>query len=118
MKPLLLLPFALVLSLLTGCATTESLRGRSDLLDFLADGRTTREEVLLKLGQPSAQFQHENILTYRLNIESKNHGYYVVGRGAPTEFGWSAWSGKRIFHPRSRRGNPVFVRDGPAPAGP
>ena len=93
MKPLLLLPFALVLSLLTGCATTESLRGRSDLLDFLADGRTTREEVLLKLGQPSAQFQHENILTYRLNIESKNHGYYVVGRGAPTEFGWSAWSG-------------------------
>lgn len=93
MKPLLILPFAVVLSLLTGCATTESLRGRADLLDFLADGKTTREEVVLKLGQPSAQFQHENILTYRLNIEPKNHGYYVVGREAPTEFGWSTWSG-------------------------
>jgi hypothetical protein len=36
------------------------------LLDFLADGRTTRAEVLLRLGEPSATFEGERILTYRI----------------------------------------------------
>ena len=35
-------------------------------LPFLQDGKTTKEEVVLKLGTPSAQFQGERILTYRL----------------------------------------------------
>ena len=31
---------------------------------FLDDGRTTREEVLLRLGTPSAQLEGERVLTY------------------------------------------------------
>ena len=75
---------------LVGCATTAPLKGRADLLDFLADGKTTREEVALKLGQPSGKFERENILTYRLGFEPKNKGYYVVEREAHPE-GWPTW---------------------------
>src|SRR3972149_3560063 len=62
------------LLLLTGCATAPPLKGRADLLDFLTDGKTTREEVALKLGQPSGKFERENIVTYRLGFEPKNKG--------------------------------------------
>jgi hypothetical protein len=31
---------------------------------FLQEGRTTREEVLLRLGTPSAQFQEARVLSY------------------------------------------------------
>ena len=82
---------ALLSLLLAGCATTEPLKGRADLLEFLANGRTTRAETLLHLGQPSGRFEQERILTYRLAVESKHHGYYVVERETqPT--GWSTWS--------------------------
>jgi hypothetical protein len=82
---------ALVLVLtLVGCATPAPLKGRADLLDFLADGRTTREEVVLRLGQPSGKFDRERILTYRLGFESKNKGYYVVEREAQPG-GWPTW---------------------------
>ncbi|MCU0782617.1 MAG: hypothetical protein MUF81_00945 [Verrucomicrobia bacterium] len=73
-----------------GCATTAPLKGHADLLDFLADGRTAREEVVLKLGQPSGKFERENIVTYRLGFEPKNKGYYVVEREAQSD-GWSTW---------------------------
>lgn len=79
----------LILSLL-GCATSPPLKGCPDLLDFLADGETTREEVVLKLGQPSGKFERENILTYRLGFEPKNKGYFLVERETqPT--GWPTW---------------------------
>jgi hypothetical protein len=59
-----------------GCATVD--RGaRLDLLDFLKVGRTTRAEVLVKLGEPSSQFPQENILTYRIGGDAKE-GYFVV----------------------------------------
>ena len=74
---------------LVGCATVP-LRGRADLLDFLADGKTTREEVVLKLGQPSGRFERENIITYRLGYEPKNNGYYLVEREAQPD-GWPTW---------------------------
>ncbi len=84
--------FGLVVAvLLTGCATTQ-VTGRADLLDFLSDSQTTRQDVILTLGQPSAQFEHERIFTYRLGYEPKNHGYYVVEREPTTEAGWSTWS--------------------------
>ena len=35
-------------------------------LAFLQDGRTTREEVLLSLGTPSAHFEGDRVLTYAL----------------------------------------------------
>lgn len=55
---------------LAACATP--IPGAShDLLTFLQVGKTTREEVLLKLGQPSASFEHERILTYRIGEETE-----------------------------------------------
>ena len=81
----------LILALVfTGCATTAPLKGRADLLDFLADGRTAREEVVLKLGQPSGRFERENIITYRLGFEPKNKGYYDVERDVQPD-GWPMW---------------------------
>jgi hypothetical protein len=37
-------------------------------LSYLEDGRTTRDEVVSRLGAPSAQFEGERILTYRLAL--------------------------------------------------
>jgi hypothetical protein len=75
---------------LAGCATPAPLKGRADLLEFLAAGKTTREEVVLKLGQPSGKFERENIITYRLGFEAKNRGYYLVEREAQPD-GWPTW---------------------------
>ena len=47
-------------------------------LAFLHDGQTTKEDVLLKLGVPTAQFEGERILTYRLVADAQ--GMHVVGR--------------------------------------
>jgi len=70
---------AISLLLLTvGCETTQAIPGASrDLLDFLNDGTATREEVVLKLGQPSASFEQERILTYRIG-ENTKQGYFVI----------------------------------------
>jgi hypothetical protein len=87
--------FILVLILaltLVGCATTQ-IKGHADLLNFLADGKTTKEEVLVQLGQPSGKFEQEKILTYRLGFDSRSRGYYVVerARGMGSESTWEAW---------------------------
>lgn len=66
---------ALGFLLLAGCATVPE--GRTDLLDFLTVGKTTREEVILSLGQPSASFEHDRILTYRLGTSGEK-AYYIV----------------------------------------
>ena len=96
MKPELFAGPAILLALLlVGCSTTTPLRGRADLLDFLADNQTTKEEVLLKLGQPSAQFQTEKILTYRLGKEDQNRGYYVVTREINPQ-GWPTWANAKF----------------------
>jgi hypothetical protein len=57
----------LIAGFITGCAPTP-LKGRADRLDFLADGTTTRPELLRHLGQPSGWF------------EKRNQGYHVVDR--------------------------------------
>lgn len=59
----------LVLALMAGCAPPElRLAQPAELqvewLAFLVVGRTTREEVLLRLGTPSAHLEGERILTY------------------------------------------------------
>lgn len=46
-------------------------------MDFLEIGATTRQQTILKLGQPSASFEQDTILTYRLGHEPEQ-GYYVV----------------------------------------
>ena len=50
---------------------------RSHLLSFIRDGMTTREEVLLKLGTPSAQFESGRILTYQIRFD-KNGALHLV----------------------------------------
>ncbi|MFM1767992.1 MAG: hypothetical protein RJA22_521 [Verrucomicrobiota bacterium] len=61
--------------LLAGCATLPP--ARADLLDFLRVGQTTREEVILRLGQPSGTYEQERILTYRIG-QAGDEGYYLV----------------------------------------
>ena len=48
-------------------------------LPFIEDGKTTKEEVLLKLGIPSAQFEGERILVYKMSFDEKE-GFKVVSR--------------------------------------
>ena len=53
---------------LSGCATRPD-RDANDLaihLTFLEDQRTTKEEAILQLGQPSGQYEGDRILTWRL----------------------------------------------------
>jgi len=45
----------------------------SDRLQFLTNGTTSREEVLLKLGEPSGRFEGEHILTYMLLIDGNKN---------------------------------------------
>ena len=59
----LLIAVAMVFSV--GCSTTPI--GRGDLLDFLKDGVSTREDIILHLGDPNAMYEHSRILTYRLS---------------------------------------------------
>lgn len=40
-------------------------------LAFLADGTTTRADVILKLGEPSARFEEDRILTYALTADKE-----------------------------------------------
>ncbi|HSH15160.1 MAG TPA: hypothetical protein VLD18_03940 [Verrucomicrobiae bacterium] len=61
---------------LAGCATVIPGASRG-LLAFLQPGSTTRQEVVLALGQPSATLEQERILTYRIG-EDPRQGYYVI----------------------------------------
>jgi len=59
----------LALMLLVGCTPpvlqqAESTLLHTGVLAFLEDGRTTREEVLLRLGTPNARFEGERMITY------------------------------------------------------
>lgn len=81
---------SIIALVLMGCVT-QSPKGQAELLHFLTDGQTTRQEVIVALGQPSARFEKEKVFTYRLGCEPKTRGYYVVEREAPNEAGWSTW---------------------------
>ena len=70
---------------LIGCATIPS--ASTDLLKFLVPGKTTRQDVLFTLGQPSATFEQEKVFTYRIG-QDNNDAYYVVGRNQPQS--WQA----------------------------
>jgi hypothetical protein len=74
----------LMIALLSSCATPRvhpmdtRLLFHSELLGFVRDGTTTREEVLLKLGIPSAQFEGEKILTYQLRVDQAGKWHLVA----------------------------------------
>lgn len=70
----------LIFLTVVGCASTPV--GNKQLLSFLQDGVTTREEIYLRLAEPSATFEGGRILTYRLDEDGS--GYVLskrVGRG-------------------------------------
>lgn len=65
----------LVLLWVSACATDVP-HGDPALLEFLHDGTTSREEVILRLGQPSSTFESERIVTYRVGGR-KDEGYTI-----------------------------------------
>ena len=65
----------IVLLCVSACATDVP-HGDTTLLEFLHDGTTSREEIILRLGQPSATFESEKILTYRVGGR-KDEGYMI-----------------------------------------
>ena len=72
---------------LAGCATTPPIPGASHtLLDFLEVGTTTREQAILKLGEPSSSFEEDSILTWRIGLHPQQ-GLYVITRSM---IGWRA----------------------------
>jgi hypothetical protein len=78
-------PLGVVLALsvlLIGCGPTlQVAQGEVEQkwLAYFKDGNTTKEEVLLRLGLPAAQFEGERILTYRLRLTDAE-GLVVVPR--------------------------------------
>lgn len=78
-------PLVVVLALslvLVGCGPTlQVAQGEVEQkwLAYFKDGNTTKEEVLLRLGLPAAQFEGERILTYRLMLTDAE-GLVVVPR--------------------------------------
>ena len=82
--------------LATGCATPTlqladpQLLFKSDLLSFIRDGVTTREEVVLKLGIPSAQIEGDKILMYQMRADDEGKWHLI----APS---WNAFTGLRAW---------------------
>jgi hypothetical protein len=74
----------LIILLLSGCAETRLQKVDDSILEpqlaLLEDGKTSKEDILLKFGIPSAQFEGEKILTYRLRYNQKETRFEVVSR--------------------------------------
>ena len=62
-------------SVLAACAVPPQM-GQAGVLDFLQDGKTTKQEIARHLGTPGATYEDERILTYRLGHD--NGGYYLL----------------------------------------
>ena len=83
-RSLLIVSAIALIILATGCATPKiqpadpQLLFKSDLLSFIQDGVTTREEVILKLGIPSAQIEGEKILMYQLRADQDGKWHLVA----------------------------------------
>lgn len=75
--------------LVSGCASTPS--GDPRLLDFLADGRTTCDEVRQKLGPPVATFEGGSIVAYRLGEDER--GYTPGDPDPPGSIPVGRWHG-------------------------
>lgn len=95
-RSLFILPVVALLMLVAGCASPKVQTAdplillKSDLLSFIQDGVTTREEALLKLGIPSAQMEKEKILMYQLRADQEGKWHLV----APL---WNVTTGLRAW---------------------
>lgn len=98
--PGLLLSPLLGLTLLVGC-TPPVLRqaGPAELqaewLAFLVDGKTSREDVLLRLGTPSAHLEGDRLLTYAFSPNRAGAWSPATRRWDPTQKIY-VYSGYRI----------------------
>jgi len=100
----------ILLGLLAACASYPP--GDPQLLTFLQDGVTTREDVYLKLAEPSAVWEGGRILTYQL--DHNNQGYVPMRR---REAAWTAkYSLVLSFDQQGilRRHSLVRIKDDPA----
>lgn len=61
-----------IILLMSACATPKirpiDKKDVSDNIRFIVNDSTTREEILLNLGEPSGRFENDRILTYILTI--------------------------------------------------
>jgi hypothetical protein len=79
----ILFSLALII-IVAGCATPhiQSVDPKplfnSKLLGFIHNGVTTKEEVLIKLGNPSGQFEGERIFTYQLRVDQIGDWHLVA----------------------------------------
>ena len=71
--------------LVSGCATAPIPGASRNLLGFLTDTTTTREQVILTLGQPSASFENDRILTYRIGQDPEQGQFVITPRLMLTE---------------------------------
>jgi len=94
----------------SGCAARSTPAQVGDVersqLAFVRDGVTTREEVLLKLGVPSAQFEGERILTYRLGLDAKGALGPISPEVAAEDQRYAVWTRpaynlELVFDPRN-----------------
>ena len=97
--------------LASGCATPRlqsvdpQLLLGSDLLSFIKDGATSREETVLRLGIPAAQIEGDRILMYQLRRDPEGKWHMV----AP---GWNPFSGLRTWSEGTGSLVLVFGQDG------
>lgn len=54
--------------------------GRADLLGFIEDGKTTREQAYLSLGEPAGLYEGGRILSFRLGRDEG--GDFVIGKAS------------------------------------
>ena len=108
------LALAMGLGCLDPAVVQERLRTfEAGVLEGIQDGRTTRQEVLLRLGGPSAVFEEGRILTYDFVMEPSGEWQRV---GTIAAGGWSYdWprtaSLVLVFGPEDRLVRHNLVRD-------
>jgi hypothetical protein len=74
--------------LISGCASTGKSPGNPQLISFLQDGQTSRQEILARLGCPTLTMEDESILFFRLG-EDRGGGYFI------RELDKERWAGVR-----------------------
>lgn len=85
-----------VMGLTEGCATYPIIRPAdlqmiaSSELSFLRAGETTREEVLLKMGNPAARFESDRILIYQV-LPEKDGEFRTLAPQIDRSSGLRAW---------------------------
>ena len=87
---------------LVGCATPEVTQLpavpmiEAEIADYTVNGITTREEVLLKFGTPSAHFENKRILTYQFRIDQNGQAVLFWPRKSEIHPAFTNWN-KEVY---------------------